>query len=227
MEKILVVDDEMDLCEILRFNLKSEGYEVDIANSAEEALIILKDHDLVLLDVMLGGMSGYQLANKLRHEIKCDIPIIFLTAKSTENDLLTGFSIGGDDYICKPFSIKEVLARIKAVFRRKINAKISSEASSITIMGLTLDLVAKTVILNDSSVLLTKKEFLILNLLMRSAGSILTREHILEQVWNGEAYVLERTVDVHITRLRKKLGDFGEYIINRPGFGYSFTIMDK
>lgn len=220
MEKILVVDDEKDLCEILRFNLKSEGFHVDTAHSAEEALDILDGHHLILLDVMMGGISGYQLANKLRNEMENEIPIIFLTAKSTENDMLTGFSTGGDDYIAKPFSIKEVIARVKAILRRNAAHVKTGDPSFISFDGLCMDNKAKTVRLEGEPVLLTKKEFMILRLLMQSAGSILDRERILEEVWNNESYVLERTVDVHITRLRKKLGKYGERIINRPGFGY-------
>ena len=159
MKKILVVDDEMDLCEILRFNLENEGYEVDTANSAEQALKILtNDHDLILLDVMLEGMSGYQLANKLRTELKNNIPIIFLTAKNTENDMITGFSIGGDDYITKPFSLKEVLVRIKAISRRTAKPKNDTVENHLINVGeLTINDIAKTVKINDETILLTKK----------------------------------------------------------------------
>lgn len=224
MKKILVVDDEMDLCEILRFNLENEGYEVDTANSAEQALKILtNDHDLILLDVMLEGMSGYQLANKLRTELKNNIPIIFLTAKNTENDMITGFSIGGDDYITKPFSLKEVLVRIKAISRRTGKPKNDTVENHLINVGeLTINDIAKTVKINDETILLTKKEFLILKMLCESIGRFYSREEILNHVWNDESYVLIRTVDVHIARLRKKLGDFGNHIINRPGFGYCF-----
>ncbi len=224
MKKILVVDDEMDLCEILRFNLENEGYEVDTANSAEQALKILTDdHDLILLDVMLEGMSGYQLANKLRSELKNNIPIIFLTAKNTENDMITGFSIGGDDYITKPFSLKEVLVRIKAISRRTAKpTNDTAENHLINVGELTINDIAKTVKINDETILLTKKEFLILKMLCESIGRFYSREEILNHVWNDESYVLIRTVDVHIARLRKKLGDFGNHIINRPGFGYCF-----
>ena len=214
----------MDLCEILRFNLENEGYEVDTANSAEQALKILtNDHDLILLDVMLEGMSGYQLANKLRTELKNNIPIIFLTAKNTENDMITGFSIGGDDYITKPFSLKEVLVRIKAISRRTAKPKNDTVENHLINVGeLTINDIAKTVKINDETILLTKKEFLILKMLCESIGRFYSREEILNHVWNDESYVLIRTVDVHIARLRKKLGDFGNHIINRPGFGYCF-----
>lgn len=225
MKKILVVDDEIDLCEILRFNLENEGYEVDTAHSAEEALQILSDqHDLILLDVMLEGMSGYQMANKLRTELKNSIPIIFLTAKNTENDLITGFSIGGDDYITKPFSLKEVLVRMKAIARRASKGTISSSNQTPIIQtgSLLIDDETKTVKINGDTIFLTKKEFLILHMLVQTAGRFHTREQILNHVWNDESFVLERTVDVHIARLRKKLGTVGNQIINRAGFGYSF-----
>ena len=224
MKKILVVDDEIDLCEILRFNLENEGYEVDTAHSAEEALQILSDqHDLILLDVMLEGMSGYQMANKLRTELKNSIPIIFLTAKNTENDLITGFSIGGDDYITKPFSLKEVLVRMKAIARRASKKTTSTHQSSMVQIGnLVIDDETKTVKIQGETIFLTKKEFLILYMLVQTAGRFHTREQILNNVWNDESFVLERTVDVHIARLRKKLGTVGNQIINRAGFGYSF-----
>ena len=156
--KILVVDDEEDLCEILQFNLESEGFAVDIANSAEEALKLLTDeHELILLDVMMEGMSGFKMAEKVRKEMHMNTPIIFLTAKDTENDMLTGFSIGGDDYIAKPFSIKEVAARVKAVLKRAGNIALPEKKKTIEIGELTLDLNSKTVYLNEQQILLTKK----------------------------------------------------------------------
>ena len=223
--KILVVDDEEDLCEILQFNLESEGFAVDIANSAEEALKLLTDeHELILLDVMMEGMSGFKMAEKVRKEMHMNTPIIFLTAKDTENDMLTGFSIGGDDYIAKPFSIKEVAARVKAVLKRAGNIALPEKKKTIEIGELTLDLNSKTVYLNEQQILLTKKEFEILSTMAQSPGRIFSREDFLSKVWNDDGYVLERTVDVHITRLRKKLGDFGKHIINRSGYGYCFEL---
>ena len=203
--KILVVDDEEDLCEILQFNLESEGFIVDIANSAEEALKILRDdHELILLDVMMEGMSGFKMAEKVRKELHRNIPIIFLTAKDTENDMLTGFSIGGDDYISKPFSIKEVTARVKAVLKRVGSQDIPEQKNTIEIGDLTIDLNGKNVFLKEKPI----------------PNRIFSREDILGKVWQEDGYVLERTVDVHITRLRKKLGDFGKHIANRSGYGY-------
>lgn len=219
--KILVVDDEEDLCEILQFNLESEGFAVDVAYSAEEALKILTPgHKLLLLDVMMEGMSGFKMAEKIRKERQLTVPIIFLTAKDTENDMLTGFSIGGDDYISKPFSIKEVIARVKAVLKRSSNTGIPEKKKIITIDDLTIDLENKTVTQNDKDILLTKKEFEILCMLSQAPRHIFSREDILGKVWQEDGYVLERTVDVHITRLRKKLGDFGKHIVNRSGYGY-------
>lgn len=219
--KILVVDDEEDLCEILQFNLESEGFAVDIANSAEEALKLLTDsHELILLDVMMEGMSGFKMAEKVRKELQLNIPIIFLTAKDTENDMLTGFSIGGDDYISKPFSIKEVTARVKAVLKRSSLKEIPEKKKMLEIGELTIDLSGKNVLLNGLSVQLTKKEFEILYMLAKNPNRIFSREDILGKVWQEDGYVLERTVDVHITRLRKKLGEFGKHIANRSGYGY-------
>lgn len=218
--KILVVDDEEDLCEILQFNLESEGYAVDIANSAEQALKILsEDHQLILLDVMMEGMSGFKMAEKVRRDLHITTPIIFLTAKDTENDMLTGFSIGGDDYIAKPFSIKEVSARVKAVLKRTgIAGTVPSQ--EITIGELVINTITKNVTLKKQPILLTKKEFEILSIMAKSPNRIFSREDILGRVWEDDGYVLERTVDVHITRLRKKLGEFGKHIANRSGYGY-------
>ena len=222
--RILVVDDEIDICEILQFNLENEGYLVDTANSAEEALKKLSDeHQIILLDVMMGGMSGFKMAEKLRKQGK-KIPIIFLTAKSTENDLLTGFSIGADDYISKPFSIKEVLARVKAVLKRLNQHEEQNQQEELTFEGLTINRTTKQVTLDEMQVLLTKKEFEILLLLVGNPSRIFTREEILDRVWKDDGYVLERTVDVHITRLRKKLGHYGHHIMNRSGYGYCFTM---
>lgn len=220
--KILVVDDEEDLCEILQFNLESEGFAVDTAHSAEQALKLISDtHALILLDVMMEGMSGFKMAEKVRKELKLNIPIIFLTAKDTENDMLTGFSIGGDDYINKPFSIKEVSARVKAVLRRSDARNTTPEKKTIIEIGeLTINLSTKNVSLKDQGIPLTKKEFEILTMMAQAPNRIFSREDILAKVWQDEGYVLDRTVDVHITRLRKKLGEFSKHIINRSGYGY-------
>ncbi len=226
-KRILVVDDEKDICEILKFNLENEGYLVDTAYSAEQALKIITDkHDLILLDVMMGGLSGFQFANKLKTDLKLNIPIIFLTAKTTENDLLTGFSLGADDYIKKPFSIQEVMARVKAIFRRteSIEKQPFINQENLTLGDITIDYKSKTVLIKNKTIELTKKEFLILSLLCQSPKTLFTREQIIDNVWSGEAYILERSVDVHIARLRKKLGKYGEKIVNRPGFGYGFEI---
>ena len=218
--RILVVDDEPDLREILQCNLENAGYEVDTAESAEDALHLLSpDHHLILLDVMLGGMSGFRMAEKLRKELKNDTPIIFLTAKDTENDLLTGFSAGGDDYISKPFSLHEVLARVKAMLRRTHAAP---EQSEITAGRLTVSFTQKTVTVGDEVIRLSPKEFGILSMLARHPGRVFSREEILAEVWHGDSYVLDRTVDVHIARVRRKLGDMGTHIVNRQGYGYCF-----
>jgi len=221
--RILVVDDEPDICEILQFNLENEGFEVSVAHSAEEALNVISDDiHLILLDVMMGGMSGFRMAEKLRKQDNLT-PIIFLTAKDTENDMLTGFSIGGDDYIAKPFSIKEVIARVKAVLKRN---PAESQTASVLLEhdGIQLNLETKQLKLNNIPVILTKKEFEILYLLMKYPERVFTREEILDRVWKDESYVLERTVDVHITRLRKKMGAFGSCINNRSGYGYCFYL---
>ncbi|MCO5230848.1 MAG: response regulator transcription factor [Chitinophagales bacterium] len=223
-KKILIVDDDSSICEILEFNLKSEGYNVLTAYSAEEGLKILdSETDLILLDIMMGGMSGYKMAEIIKTS-KISTPIIFLTAKDTENDMLTGFSVGADDYISKPFSIKEVVARIKAVLNRttrSISSPISS-SDTITVHDLVIHLDSKQLFIQDKLINLTKTEFDILLKLIESPNRIFSRQEIIDSVWGDDVYVTERTIDVHITRLRKKLGTFAPAITNRSGFGYRF-----
>lgn len=217
--KILVVDDEKDLCEILQFNLESEGYEVDTANSAEEALKKnLHEYDLILLDVMMGGMSGFKAADTMRKQKQIEIPIIFITAKSSENDLLTGFNVGGDDYIQKPFSVKEVIARVKAVLKRGKH----TSTEKISCDTLEIDLSRKLAYIDGRIIDLTRKEFDILLLLMKKKGSYVSREEILDRVWDDDVVVTERNVDVNIARLRKKIGDYGNHIKGKTGYGYLF-----
>ncbi len=222
MEKILIVDDEVDIRDILQFNLENAGYEVDAASSAEEALEMLgPSHSLILLDVMMEGMSGFQMAEVLRNEKNVRIPIIFLTAKNAERDVLDGFSIGGDDYIGKPFSINEVIARIKAVLRRSASVP-ESVRDEIVAGRVRIDTVKKMVYIDGSPVMFSKKEFEIINLLASREGQILSRENIIEEIWKDAPYVLDRTVDVHIARIRGKLGDCKNYLTNRSGYGYCF-----
>ncbi|MDR0895051.1 MAG: response regulator transcription factor [Prevotellaceae bacterium] len=225
--RILVVDDEEDICEILQFNLESEGYTVDTANSAEEALkrpII--NYDLLLLDVMMGEISGFKLAQMLKKDKKtAGIPIIFLTAKDTENDMLTGFTLGADDYISKPFSLREVMARVRAVLKRSGQHKDNEAAQEpIVFKSLVIEPLQKRVTINDQPVVLTRKETEILLLLIQHQGRVFSREEILNNIWDKtDTYVLERTVDVNVTRLRKKLGsEYGKCIVTRLGYGYCF-----
>lgn len=203
--RILVVDDEEDLCEILKFNLEMEGYQVDTANSAEEALKLeLTRYDLLLLDVMMGEISGFKMARMMKqNKDTANIPIIFITAKDTENDTITGFNLGADDYISKPFSLREVILRVKAVLRRTGNVQTDNE-EKLTYKGLTIDIPKKKVTINDEEISLTKKEFEILLFLLQNQGRVFSREDILARVWHDEVYVLDRTIDVNITRLRKK-----------------------
>ena len=221
-KRILIVDDEEDLCEILQYNLNNEGYHTEIAHSAEEALKRpLGNFDLVLLDVMMGPISGFKFADKLRRELKFDIPVIFLTAKDTENDILTGFSLGADDYISKPFSVNELTARVKAILKRSYTDKVSSNAI-IQFNGIDLDTVRKRLIINDERVELTKKEYEILKTLLENQGKVFSREDLLMRIWGQDVIVTERTVDVNITRLRNKLGKFGSSLKNKTGYGYFF-----
>ena len=222
--KILVVDDEEDLCEILKFNLENEGYEIDTANSAEEALKMdISSYDLLLLDVMMGEISGFKMANILKKDRKtANIPIIFITAKDTENDTITGFNLGADDYISKPFSLREVTARVKAVLRRTKQEEVSEVPEQLTYKTLVLDIVKKKVSIDGEDAPLTKKEFEILLLLLQNKGRVFSREDILHRIWSDEVYVLDRTIDVNITRLRKKIGAYGKCIVTRLGYGYCF-----
>ena len=222
--RILVVDDEEDLCEILKFNLEIEGYDVDTAFSAEDALKLdISSYNLLLLDVMMGEISGFKLANMLRkNEKTAKMPIIFLTAKDTENDLLTGFNLGADDYISKPFSIRQVVARVKAVLRRTASKPLEQEPELLGYETLILDTKRIKASVNGEEVPLTKKEFEILKLLLENKGNVFSREEILSRIWKDEVYVLDRTIDVNITRLRKKIGIYGKNIVTRLGFGYCF-----
>jgi len=221
-KKVLIVDDEEDLCEILQYNLSNEGYYTEIAHSAEEALKRpLGGFDLVLLDVMMGPMSGFKFADKLRKELKIDIPVIFLTAKDTENDILTGFSLGADDYISKPFSVNELTARVKAVLKRSYTDNVNNK-TILQFNGIDLDTVRKRLIINDERVELTKKEYEILRTLLENQGKIFSREDLLTRIWGQDVIVTERTVDVNITRLRAKLGQFGSSLKNKTGYGYFF-----
>lgn len=224
---ILIVDDEPDIREILQFNLQNEGYNIDLAESAEQAAKVLSPkHKLILLDVMMGGISGFKFADQLRKDgIKT--PIIFLTAKNTENDMLTGFSIGGDDYISKPFSIKEVIARVKSVLKRTTYPSDVVEKKTIAVDSLLIDFDTKTVTVEGQTVELTKTEFNILALLVENTEKIFSRTDILDKAWKDDGIVLERTVDVHIARLRKKIGLYGDCIINRTGYGYTFHTHNK
>ena len=221
--RILVVDDEEDLCEILKFNLETEGYEVDTANSAEEALKKdLSVYNLLMLDVMMGEISGFKMANIIRKDDnKAKIPIIFLTAKDTENDRLTGFNLGADDYISKPFSIREVIARVKAVLRRSATDN-NTNQETLSFDQLLVNIPQKKVTIKGEEITLTKKEFEILKLLLGNQGHVFSREEILSRVWSDEVYVLDRTIDVNITRLRKKIGEYGKNIVTRLGYGYCF-----
>jgi DNA-binding response OmpR family regulator len=222
-KKILIVDDEEDLCEILQYNLSNEGYITDIVFSAEEVLKKnINDFDLILLDVMMGEMSGFKLADKLRKEKQSDIPVIFLTARDTENDLLTGFSLGADDYITKPFSINELKARVKAVLYRTDTGvrKIKDKTSE----AIEFDNIRKKVVIEGKSIELTKKEYEMLFLLVKGKGKVFSREDILERIWGDEVVVTDRTVDVNITRLRNKMGKYSSYLKNKTGYGYYFEI---
>ena len=221
--KVLVVDDEQDLLEILKFNLETEGYEVQTATSAEEALgLDIQTFDLLLLDVMMGGMSGFAMARKLKdNPSTAKVPIIFLTARDTENDTVTGFNLGADDYISKPFSIREVMVRVRAVIRRTAEPQ-GTPSKVLAYQGIVMNMDLKTVSVDGVDVPFTKTEFELLHLLLDERGRVFSRQELIDRVWPKDVLVLDRTVDVNITRLRKKIGRFSKCIVTRLGFGYYF-----
>ena len=225
ISRILVVDDEVDICEILKFNLESEGYAVDTVNSAEEALLQKIDrYQLFMLDVMMKGMSGYKLADEIRKRKKIRTPIIFITAKNSENDKLTGFSLGADDFITKPFSVKEIVARVKVILRRsEIMKREAAVEPALKVSGIELDLEKKRLSIDGKREDLTPIEFQMLYMLLKNQGRIFDRDQILDFVWK-DVNVSERTVDVHVTRLRKKLGVYGKFLVTRKGYGYCFEM---
>jgi len=227
--KILVVDDESDICEILQYNLETEGFEVVTANSAEEALELpLQEFCLILLDVMMGEMSGFQMALRLKNNsATAHIPIIFITALDGEDNLVKGLNIGADDYISKPLSMKEVKARVRAVLRRSAQSRPQPAAapqtnSKIAYEGITLDLNAKTATCDGQELVFTKLEFELLSFFLQHPNKVYSREDLLKHCWPQDVVVLDRTVDVNITRLRKKIGHYGKQIKTRVGYGYCF-----
>ena len=225
--KILVVDDELDICEILKYNLETEGFEVETANTAEEALELpLQDYSLILMDVMMGEMSGFQMALRLKNNSStARIPIIFITALDGEDNLVKGLNIGADDYIAKPLSMKEVMARVRAVLRRSSQPQQTislPDDCKIVYEGITLDTNTKTVFCDGQKLVFTKLEFELLSFFLQHPNKVFSREDLLKYCWPQDVVVLDRTVDVNITRLRKKIGRYGKRIKTRVGYGYCF-----
>lgn len=226
-KRILVVDDEETLCEALRFNLEAEGYQVDVAYSAEEALSLdLTRYDLLLLDIMMGEISGTQLARILRsNPATSSLPIIFCTAKDSEDDMVNGLDLGADDYIMKPYSVRNVLARVRSVLRRTADAPATASAAQsdvISYKNLAVIPSKKICTVNGEEVKMPRKEFEILRMLMSNIGRVFTREEILNAIWTEEVVVIDRVVDVNITRIRQKIGEYGRNIVTRSGYGYGF-----
>ncbi len=227
-DRILIVDDEETLCEVLKLNLENEGYDVDVAFSAEQALgYNIKEYSLILLDIMMGEISGIKMAKILKSDLStADIPIIFCTARDSEDDMIMGLNLGADDYIMKPYTVRNVIARVKSVLRRTASHKgtnISAEKPDrLVVDGLCLDIEFKRCTVDGEEIKLTRKEFELLLYLIQHRGKICSREQILNRVWSDEVVVLDRTIDVNITRLRSKIGAYGSYIVTRSGFGYGF-----
>ena len=225
-KRILVIDDEETLCEALRFSLESEGYKVDVAYSAEEALALdLSVYALILLDIMMGEISGTQFARIIKsNPVTQNIPIIFCTAKDTEDDMIKGLDLGADDYIMKPYSLKAVSARVRTVLRRVDNiCNDKSDNHKIVFQGLSVIPNRKLCIVEGEEVKLPKKEFEILQMLLSHRGHIFSREELLKNIWPDEVVVLDRVVDVNITRIRQKIGKYGKNIVTRSGYGYGFV----
>ena len=227
--RILIVDDEETLYEVLKLNLENEGYDVDTAFSAEQALgYNLKEYSLILLDIMMGEISGIKMAKMLKADVAtADIPIIFCTARDTEDDMIMGLNLGADDYIMKPYTVRNVIARVKSVLRRTVNHKSinttpAEKINRLVVDGLCLDLEFKRCTVDGEEVKLARKEFELLAYLIQHRGKICSREQILSRVWSDEVVVLDRTIDVNITRVRSKIGAYGSYIVTRSGFGYGF-----
>ena len=225
--RILIVDDEETLCEVLKLNLENEGYDVDTAFSAEQALTYdLRSYSLVLLDIMMGEISGIKMARMMKADIAtADIPIIFCTARDSEDDMVMGLNLGADDYIVKPYTVRNVVARIKSVLRRTSGHKVPQAAartSTLVVEGLHLDMEFKRCTVDGTEVKLTRKEFELLAYLISHRGRVCSREQILSRVWSDEVVVLDRTIDVNITRVRQKIGPYGAYIVTKSGYGYGF-----
>ncbi len=225
-KRILVVDDEEDLCEIMKFNLEQAGYEVEVAYSAEDALVLdIAEYDLLILDIMMGEISGHALATILKKRKNTqNIPIIFCSAKTTENDTVKGLELGADDYITKPYSMREVIARVQAVLRRfeKSNQSLPPTSHNVQYQDLILNLDLKNITIKGETHDLTKKEFELLKLLIQNLDTIYSRSELLDRVWPNDVFVNDRTVDVHIARLRKKIAPYSQNIVSRSGYGYCF-----
>lgn len=223
MPRILIVDDEDDICMILSYSLQQVGYETFTAHSAEEALPIIAEQqpNLILLDIMMDGMSGVELVQYMRKQGTLTMPVIFLTALSDENSVLKGFQLGADDYIAKPFHVQEVLARVAAVLKRTTQTPTVTNSDNLSFEGIQVNLRERSLSVDGQPVPMTRKELELLCFLIRNKGQVLSRDQLLSTVWaDGGSYVLERTVDVHITHLRRKLGRYGSHIITKSGYGY-------
>lgn len=225
-KRILVVDDEETLCDALGFNLEAEGYEVTTAYSAEEALTHnLSSFDLVMLDIMMGEISGTQLARIMKsNPATAAIPIIFCTAKDSEEDMIKGLDLGADDYITKPYSLRTVLARVRTVLRRASAHRdpIPDNGDTVSYKGLILSVRNRTCMVDGLETKMPRKEFEILLKLVANTGQVFSRSELLKEIWPDEVVVLDRVVDVNITRIRQKIGKYGKNIITRSGYGYGF-----
>lgn len=228
LKHILVIDDEELICQLMQCNLELEGFKVDCCYSAEEALSLdLSRYALLVLDIMMGEMSGIKLAHHIKQNpATAHIPIIFCSAKGCESDIVDGFNSGADDYIVKPFSMRQLIARVNAVLRReRMRTSPVHESDVVACGGLYIDKEARSVSIDGTPIALTRTEFDLLSLFLGEINRFFPREEIFKCVWPEQVVVSERTIDVSISRLRKKLGEYSACIVNRSGFGYGF--IDK
>jgi two-component system, OmpR family, alkaline phosphatase synthesis response regulator PhoP len=218
-KKILIVDDEQDICQIIKYNLEDHGYQVDVANSSEEALQLeLSGYNLFLLDIMMEGKSGYELLKIIRNDFRLNTPVIFITAMASDDDIEEGFHLGASDYIRKPFSVREVMLRVKSVLERQVVTEDKNQIGPLP----KIDNYTKMVYVGNQPVEFTRTEYDIFKLLYHQPGKVYSREEILNLIWPDKNGILGRTVDVNITRIRKKMGKFGNCIRTRSGYGYYF-----
>lgn len=223
--RILIADDEPLVCELMQFNLEKEGFEVDVFRNVDEAYQAdLPNYNLFIIDVMMNDMMGMNFAHHLKQtKSTTSIPLIFCTACDGESDIINGLNSGADDYILKPFSMKEMIARVNAVLRRHRMSTPTPPAKVLTCRDMRINIDEMTVYIGDKLIDLTNNEFYLLTLFVNNRNRLFSHNEIIDTIWPGEMPVSRRTIDINIARLRKKLGDYAEQLVDRPGFGYGYV----